>query len=218
MVKIRQAGPTMYEIRDSGKTIGHIWKHTDGWRAKIGTHEAMAATPEDAAVETHAKVTGQSIGDIPKNNADFLEMKESKKYIYRLLAWLADNAARHNGALRYSHTDLASVLSPKRPDTMSRVLGNLTSLMDLACVMTGLPAIGCTPKEGPFVKAWQNSKLAWDYPIPKMIERAKAYRWSAADFERLRLEIQSFKVWSARHAWDDAMVKDEAKIREWANR
>ena len=43
-------------------------------------------------------------------------------------------------------------------------------------------------------------------------------RWSAADFERLRLEIQSFKVWSARRAWDDAILKDEAKIREWANR
>src|SRR5262245_31427408 len=115
-----QAGPTMYEIRDSGTTIGHIWKHPDGWRAKIGVHEAISATsPEDAAIEAYAKVTGQSIGDIPKNNPDFLEMKESKK-IYRLLAWLADNAVRHNGALRYSHTDLASVLSPKQPDTMSR--------------------------------------------------------------------------------------------------
>lgn len=217
-MKIRQAGPTMYEIRDSGKTIGHIWKHTEGWRAQIGAHEAMAATPEDAATGAYAEVTGQSISEIAQNNPDFLEMKESKKYIYRLLAWLANNAERHSGELRYSHADLASLLSPKRPDTMSRVLGNLTSLMDLACVMTGLPAIGCTPKEGPFAKAWQNAKRAWDYPIPKMIERARAYRWSPADFESLRLEIQSFKVWSARRAWDDAMERNEDKIKEWANR
>ena len=78
-MKIRQAGPTMFEIRDSGTTIGHIWKHTDGWRAKIGAHEAMAATPEDAATGAYAKVTGQSIGEIAQNNPDFLEMKESKK-------------------------------------------------------------------------------------------------------------------------------------------
>jgi hypothetical protein len=79
MFKIRQDGPTMYEIRDSGTTIGHIWKHTDGWRAKIGAHDAMAATPEDAASEAYAKVTGQAIGDIPKNNADFLEINRVKK-------------------------------------------------------------------------------------------------------------------------------------------
>ena len=118
--------------------------------------------------------------------------------------------------MRYSHADLASVLSLKRPDTMARVLGNLTSLMDFACVMTGLPAIGCTPREGPFAKAWQDSKRPW--PIPKMIERAKAHRWSAADFECFRLEIQNFKVWSASRAWDDAMAKDDDKIRKWANR
>jgi hypothetical protein len=46
MVKIRQAGPTMYEICDSGTTIGHIWKHTDGWRAKkqAGAYTAGAIT------------------------------------------------------------------------------------------------------------------------------------------------------------------------------
>jgi hypothetical protein len=132
-MKIKQAGPTMYEIRDSGTTIGHIWKHPEGWRAKIGAHETMATTPEDAATGAYAKVTGQSISEIAQNNPNFLEMKESKKYIYRLLEWLANNAARHNGVLRYSHADLAGVLSPKRPDTMSRVLGNLTSELDRLC-------------------------------------------------------------------------------------
>jgi hypothetical protein len=120
--------------------------------------------------------------------------------------------------LQYSHADLAKVLSPNKPKSMARVLGNLTSLMDIACVLTGLPAIGCTPKEGPFAEAWQQSKRTWKYPIPKMIERAKTHHWSADDFERLRLEIQNFKVWSARRAWDDAMERDGEKVREWANR
>ena len=215
-MKIRQAGPTMYEIRDSGSTVGHIWKHVEGWRAKIGAHEAMAATPEDAATVVYSKVIGQSTDDIPKNNAAFLEMKESKKLIYRFLTWLADNAARHDGELRYSHADVVRAL-----ETIPRVIGNLTSLMDLGCVMTDLPPIGCTPQEGPFAKAWGRSKRSrstWDYPIPRMIERAKAHRWSGADFERLRLEIQGFTVWSARKAWHEAWVKDEAKIKEWANR
>ena len=82
--------------------------------------------------------------------------------------------------------------------------------------MTDLPPIGCTPQEGPFAKAWGRSKRSrstWDYPIPRMIERAKAHRWSGADFERLRLEIQGFTVWSARKAWHEAWVKDEAKSK-----
>jgi hypothetical protein len=69
-MKIRQAGPTMYEIRDSGTTVGHIWKHPEGWRAKIGAHEAMAATPMDAAAGVYAEVTGQSISEIAENNTD----------------------------------------------------------------------------------------------------------------------------------------------------
>lgn len=216
-MKIRQAGPTMYEIRDGRVTVGHIWKHTEGWRAQIGAHEAMAATPEDAATAAYAEVTGQSISEIAQNNSGFLEMKESKKYIYRILAWLAENAARHSGSLLYKHADLASVLSSKRPKNMSRVLGNLTSLMDLACVKTGLPAIGCTPEEGPFAKAWQRETRTWSYPVPKMIERARSHRWTPADFESLRIEIQGFKVWSAKLAWDDTMEKEEDKVKDWAN-
>jgi hypothetical protein len=220
MIRIRQDGPSQYQIRQGNKTIGHIWKHSDGWRGKIGVHEAIAATPDDACEKVWANVSGQSIAEIrEKNDGISLGMKQSKQYIYRLLAWLAENAARHDGELRYSHADLARVLSPRRPDTMSRVLGNLTSLMDLACVMTELPPIGCTTQEGPFAKAWQpRQPRNWDFPIPSMIQRAKAYRWSAADFERLRLEIQTFEVWSARRAWHDAMEKDEAKIKEWAYR
>lgn len=216
-MKLREAGPSTVEIRDKGRTVGHVWKHAEGWRAKIGAHEAMAETPEDAAMAAHAKVTRQSIDEIPRNNADYsLEMKESKKYIYRFLAWLADNAARHDGELQYSHADVERALK-----TIPRVIGNLTSLMDLACVMSDLPPVGCTPKEGPFAKAWQKSKQskrAWDYPVPRMSERARAHRWSAADFEKLRLEIQKFTVWSASKAWHDAAAKDEAKIKEWAFR
>ena len=216
-MKLREAGPSTFEIREKGRTVGHVWKHVEGWRTKIGAHEAMAATPEDAARAAPAKVNGQSIDEIPKNNADyFFEMKELKKYIYRFLAWLADNAARHDGQLQYSHADVESALK-----TIPRVIGNLTSLMDLACVIADLPPIGFTPTEGPFAKAWQKSeqsKRTWDYPVPRMIARARAHRWCAADFERLRLEIQKFTVWSASKAWYDAGIKDEAKIKEWAYR
>jgi hypothetical protein len=212
-MKLREAGPTTFEIRDKGRTVGHVWKHAEEWRAKIGAHEAMAGTPEDAATAASAKVRGQSIDDIPKYNPGFLEMKESKKYIYRLLGWLADNAARHDGELRYSHADVEGALK-----TAPRVIGNLTSLMDLACVMADLPPIGCTPEEGPFTHAWQKSNHAWNWPAQRMIERARAHRWSAADFEKLRVEVQKFTVWKARKAWDDALTKDDAKIREWAYR
>lgn len=211
-MKIRQAGPSMYEIRDSGSTIGHIWKHPEGWRAKIGAHEAMAATPEDAATAVYAEVTGQDIADIPKNNPGFLEMKDTKRYIYRVLDWLADNAQNNDGQLQFRRSDLNRVVTQANPQDMHRVLGNVTSLIDLACFMTDLPSIGCSASDGPYPDAWQ------DFPIPRMIARATAHRWSAADFERLRHEIQTFKVWRSSKAWDDATAKlGYAKIQEWAS-
>ena len=217
-MKIRQVGPSMYEIRDSGSTIGHIWKHPEGWRAKIGAREAMAATPEDAATAVYAEVTGQDIADIPKNNPGFLEMKDTKRYIYRVLDWLADNAQSNDGQLQFRRSDLNRVVTQVNPQDMHRVLGNMTSLIDLACFMADLPSIGCSASDGPYPNAWQpRPPRPFDFPIPHMIARAAAHRWTAADFERLRHEIQTFKFWRARKAWDDATAKlGYAKIQEWA--
>ena len=94
--------------------------------------------------------------------------------------------------------------------------------MDLGCVMTDFAAVNrLHATRRPFRQSLgqiMRSRSNSDVRIPRMIERAKAHRWSGADFERLRLEIQGFTVWSAREAWHEAWVKDEAKIKEWANR
>lgn len=116
MIRIRQDGPSQYQIRQGNKAIGYIWKHPDGWRGKIDAHEAIAATPDDACEEVWAKVSGQSIAEIrEKNDGISLGMKQSKQYISsmsrikRLLhlsaqqgasIWLKACDRRYNGSLR----------------------------------------------------------------------------------------------------------------------
>jgi hypothetical protein len=71
----------------------------------------MAATPEDAATAVYAEVTGQDIADIPRNNPGFLEMKDTKSYIYRVLDWLADNAQSNDSQLQFQRFDLNRVVT-----------------------------------------------------------------------------------------------------------
>jgi hypothetical protein len=97
-------------IRSAVEIITELFSADQSYYAKIGAHEAMAATPEDAATAVYAEVTGQDIAEIPKNNPGFLEMKDTKRYIYRVLDWLADNAQSNDGQLQFRRSDLNRVV------------------------------------------------------------------------------------------------------------
>ena len=94
------------------------------------------------------------------------------------------------------------------------------SRLDLCCAKAGLPAIGCAAA-ATFKNAWQRPgeqrvQFDWDFPVELMQRRAKAHRWTRADFERIGRESRALLTGQAFLAWDEMMAKHEARVRKWA--
>jgi hypothetical protein len=54
------------------------------------------------------------------------------------------------------------------------------------------------------------------FPVQLMQRRAKSHYWTRDDFARLQRESLGLLTGSAPKAWDEYMIKHEARVKEWA--
>ena len=95
----------MYEIRDSGSTVGYIWKHVRAGASEDRRcmRRALPATPIRDAVTVVYSEGDRAITDLLHSEKQcrlFGDERVAKTYLSVPHAWLADNAARHDGELR----------------------------------------------------------------------------------------------------------------------
>ena len=205
--------PSTKEITYGAKVVGYIFQHADGWHAMIAKLRAPTApTVEDAFSEIMALHLGQDIDDIYANSDGFLDTKVILSRAVRVIQFLRDNARANYGTLEFTHDDLAILCGWEGP-AQRRPLGSVSSLVDFAYYKAWRPPLGCAIE--PFKNAWQRDDRTWDFPVPRMREAAETHIWTDADFDLILRETQKIKTGSAPKAWGDAIVAEEAKIKEW---
>lgn len=213
-----------YKLRDVGYAdikwichlrtkIGYVRKKSEGdYHGQIGDTFVVRKNTEDEAYRAVlAMYLGMSIQDISRHaisgKGQFQIQTEA------IIDFLKKTSIENNGRLTFTNDDLAAILGG---ENYKRALGNLISRLDFACYVVGLPPLGCAAAE-PFPDAWMDPEgRTWSFPRDAMCRRARAHRWTDADFEKLRDETRGIQSGRARAVWDDEMAKHEAKIRDWA--
>jgi hypothetical protein len=207
--KLKDIGcSTMKKIYCGNDHVGWVYKEADGFRAKIAKLEVHSPSQADAFQRVVAKHTGQDITSIFKNSDNFLDIKKVQAYTEMILSWLKDHC--RDGVLSFTNTDLAQAIGKEKPD---RVLGSLMSRLDFCCYLAGLPALGCAA-DRTFEEAWNKG----EWPLELMKRVAKAHRWTAGDFERIRHETQRLTVMVGHLVWKDELAKHKAHVMEWAHK
>lgn len=213
----------MYKLRDDGyasfkkimngrKWVGRVSPTAGGFRAKIGSHEAEAATETAALRQVEAKVRGDTAEAAPVNRVKSQPAPTVQADTERVIAWLRELSRISDGRPDFTNADVARTLGKKRA---GQALGNLMSRLDFACYLAGLPSIGCTA-EKPFADAWQQHHRSWKWPLKKMRAAAKAHVWSAADFDLILQETQRLTYGQGHAAWNDELATNDNKIMAWA--
>ena len=147
---------------------------------------------EDAKNQVVAAVEGI---DASALTSELVSVRPVQQRTQAISTWLANHAEATDGRLNFNNGDLARAAGWPRPN---QALGNLLSRLDLCCAKAGLPAIGCTAHKT-FKDAWQRPgeqrvQFDWDFPVEQMQRRAKAHRWTRADFQRIGRESRALRL------------------------
>jgi hypothetical protein len=216
-----------YNLKDDGystfqwimrgrEKVGRVIKNADGsFIGIIRGFSVPGSSWEDAKNQVVAAVEGI---DASALTSELVSVRPVQQRTQAILTWLANHAEATDGRLNFNNGDLARAAGWPRPN---QALGNLVSRLDLCCAKAGLPAIGCTAHKT-FKDAWQRPgeqrvQFDWDFPVEQMQRRAKAHRWTRADFERIGRESRALRTGQAFLAWDEMMAKHEAQIKEWSH-
>ena len=215
-----------YSLKDDGystfqwimrgrEKAGRVVKNAAGsFTGIIRGFSAPGSSWEDAKNQVIAAVEGCDVSELTSSLVSVRPVQERTQAI---LTWLSNHAEANDGHLNFTNADLAHAAGWPRPN---QALGNLVSRLDLCCAKAGLPAIGCAAA-ATFKNAWQRPgeqrvQFDWDFPVELMQRRAKAHRWTRADFERIGCESRALLTGQAFLAWDEMMAKHEARVRKWA--
>jgi hypothetical protein len=190
---------------------GRVIRNADGtFTGQIGTVEAHGQSEADAFRQVVAAVTGLDVSEI---SHDVLHQKKVQADTEAIIDWLKDNAARHDGRLTFTNTDLARAIGKRKPD---QALGNLMSRLDFACYLCGLPSLGCAAAET-FAGAWQDVMVGVGTSRSNRCARAPGRIIGAAQISIASgTETQRLQSGRAPLAWGEELAKHEARIRTWA--
>jgi hypothetical protein len=206
---------TFQRIVRAGEKVGRVIKNTDGsFTGIIRGFSVPGSSWEDAKNQVVAAV--ERI-DASALTSELVSVRPVQERTQAILNWLINHAEANDRKLNFNNTDLANAAGWTRPN---QALGNLVSRLDLCCAKAGPPAIGCAAA-ATFKNAWQRPgeqrvQFDWDFPVEQMQRRAKAHRWTRADFEHISRESRALLTGQAYLAWDEMMAKHEAGVREWA--
>ncbi|NTI62366.1 hypothetical protein G6L85_12710 [Agrobacterium rhizogenes] len=132
-----------------------------------------------------------------------------------LLGWVAARAAENGGIIAsFANSDAANTLGMTDMTRHGRVYGNIQSRLDFACYRLGLPPLGLTATM-PFSDAWRREDRAWEFPVRRMQDAARSFRWQEHDFKALTAMTRML-AGQAHLLWKAELRDNQASVKAWA--
>jgi putative restriction endonuclease len=129
--------------------------------------------------------------------------------------WIRSLTSADAGTIpSYSNAAAAKAMGIVDTQKYGRVLGNIQSRIDYACLLTELPPIGLAADHA-FDKAWGQEGRNWAFPVTDMRSAALSRVWTDTDFTRI-LEQTGDLPGQAHLLWKSALATRESWVKDWA--
>jgi hypothetical protein len=94
---------------------------------------------------------------------------------------------------------------------LGRERGKVQSRIDFACYRCALPPLGLAAKL-PYKGSWRD-EMDFAYPVPLMRAAARRQRWSASEFDKIQVFLDT--LGDSTIFWEDEIATNSQSVKSW---